>query len=156
MPPFIIKGGATVDIPSAREVADLVAAEQRAALRGIKVMRLPQISGKASGSALSIGAAANIGPAAGYAWSLRRVIITGMTTGATPDVVNLYTGDVNSQPLWQFNGNNFGYTFGKLEQVIQPGEILLLASVGTFAATGIITMSGSLVEVPAEMLAKLA
>jgi len=57
--------------------------------------------------------------------------------------------------LWQFNGNNFGYTFGKLELLVMGGETLSLQSVGTFASTSLITLSGELTEVPSEMVYKL-
>jgi hypothetical protein len=158
VPQFTIQGGSKIDIPSAAEIAALVDVTERERWRAVKYMRLPQMSGKAASSALAIGAgAAQVGPEGGYAWVIRRLIVSGMTTGGTPDVANLYVNDsgANQQPLWQFNGNNFGYTFGKGELVINGGEIMLLASVGTFAATGLITLSGSLIEVPAEMLGKI-
>jgi hypothetical protein len=160
MASFTIQGGAKIEIPQRDEIRQDVRdewdARERQQARAFKSMRLPLLTGKAASSALSIGQALQVGPDSGYAWSLRRVIVNGLTTGVTPDVVNLYVNDTSSQPLWQFNGNNFGYTFGKLELVINPGEVLLLASVGTFAATGLITLSGSMIELPAEMLWKLA
>ena len=154
---YKIQGGTEFDVPSAREIADLISAEEREHLRGIKFGRLPLLSGTASGSALSIGAGiAQVGPESGYCWVIRRMIVWNMTSGATPDVVNLYFNDAgNSQPVWQFNGNNFGYTWGKGEIIVNGGEIIAFKSVGTFAATGLITVSGSYVQVPAEMLAKV-
>jgi hypothetical protein len=155
----VIRGGAELDIPTQREIADIVAAQLRETYRGVKHMRLPVMSATPSGSAVTIGdqAAGVIGPEQGYAWSLRRVVVDGMTTGTTPDVINMYRNAATGQPpLWQFNGNNFGYTFGPLEIVLQTGDSLKFASVGTFAATGVIRVTGELVEVPAEMLAKLA
>jgi hypothetical protein len=65
-------------------------------------------------------------------------------------------GHPRQAPLWQFNGNNFGYTFGRLEMTLTGGDSLTFASVGTFAATGTIRVTGELVEVPAEMLYKIA
>ncbi len=154
----IIQGGARVDIPSQAEISAIVAAQLREHMRGIKPMRLPQLSGKAVSSALSIGQAQQVGPDSGYAWAITRLVVSGLTTGATPDQVNVYVNDNsgNQQPLWNLNGNNFGYTFGFLQVTIRPGEILMLASVGTFAATGTIVLSGEAVEVPAEMIGKLA
>jgi hypothetical protein len=151
-----IKGGAQMDVPNRAEIAEIVSAQLRELYRGVKVLRIPLITGTASGSALSIGQAQVVGPDSGYAWSVRRMVVSGMTTGVTPDVANLYVNSTTSPPLWQFNGNNFGYSFNDGELVINPGEIMLLASVGTFAATGLITVSGQVVEVPAEMLGKLA
>jgi hypothetical protein len=153
-----IQGGARVDVPSTAEIAAIVGAELREHLRGIKPMRLPLLSGKASGSALSIGQTQQVGPDSGLTWAITRLVVSGLTAGSTPDQVNVYVNDNsgNQQPLWNLNGNNFGYTFGFMQVTVRPGEILMLASVGTFAATGLITLSGEAVEVPAEMIGKLA
>jgi len=137
------------------------AAAERERARGWKWMRLPTIlTGTASGSALNIGINTGIqlGPDQGYAWSLRRLVVLGLTTGATPDVVNLQLHGgtaVNAPPLWQFNGNNFGYTFNHMSMVMRPGDRLNLVSVGTFASTSRIVLGGELVEAPAEMLFKI-
>jgi len=133
--------------------------------RGIKWMRLPlTLQGKAVGGVLNLGQenpntqeGQVLGPEQGFCWSLRRLIVDGLTSGATPDVVNLFRSTSTGQPaLWQFNGNNFGYTCGRLEMVLWPGNTLQLISVGTFAATGTVRLSGELIEIPAEQLAKLA
>lgn len=128
----------------------------QAQLRGEKWFRLPLITGKAVSSVLQAGFPQTVGPDGGWAWSLRRIVITGMTRGATPDIVDLFFNDFTTQPVWEFNGNNFGYTFGRLELVMRPGDVLLMQSVGTFAATGNVTLSGEYIELPAEQLAKLA
>lgn len=159
-----IQAGAVIDIPTGREIKDTFSAEldarERQKARGFKWMRLPIYTGTPASSAVTIDPKANggviLGPESGYAWSLRRIVIDGMTSGTTPDVINMYRNSVTAQPpLWQFNGNNFGYTFGRLEMVITGGDALYFASVGTFAATGQIRVSGELVEVPAEMLYRL-
>jgi hypothetical protein len=131
---------------------------QRAGARALKWMRLPEVlQGKASAGVLSLGiAVAKVGPDQGYGWRITRLVVDGLTTGATPDVVNLYRNDnTNGAPLWQFNGNNFGYTFGKGQMTLSPGDTLMLASVGTFAATGTIRLSGEIVEAPAEQLIRI-
>lgn len=136
-----------------------VAAEQdRAHARGFKWMRLPIMSATIASSAVQFGPATGqvLGPEQGYIWAIRRLVISGLTSGATPDVVNLYLNDrFSGPPIWQFNGNNFGYTFGKLELILQPGDNLSFKNSGTIAATGAVTISGELTEVPAEMLWKL-
>jgi hypothetical protein len=162
MPDLEIRGGMRVFIPNREEIrqdvgAEIDAAERRQA-RAFKWMRLPVMTGTPASSAVTIGGtgAQITGPESGYAWSLRRVVVDGMTTGTTPDVINMYRNATTSQPpLWQFNGNNFGYTFGRLEMTLFAGDALQFASVGTFAATGLIRVSGELVELPAEMLYKL-
>jgi hypothetical protein len=155
----IIRGGAALDVPTRGEIAEIISAQLRETYRGVKWLRLPVMTGTPAASALLIDERANglVGPEQGYAWSVRRIIVDGMTTGTTPDVVNMYRNAHTGQPpLWQFNGNNFGYTFGPLEIVLMPGDFLRFASSGTFAATGTIRVTGEVVEVPAEMLPKLA
>jgi hypothetical protein len=156
---FIIKGGSSIDVPSRAEISAIVSEQLRATYRGVKWMRLPVMTGTPANSAVSIGDLTNLptGPEQGYAWSVRRIVVDGMTSGATPDVINMYRNFATGQPpLWQFNGNNFGYTFGPLEIVLLSGDAIKFVSVGTFAATGTIRVTGEVVEVPAEMLPKLA
>lgn len=146
------------------------AAFEREQLRGIKIRRITPLLGVAVGGVLDMGgdnpwpaapgqaaaAAAPCGPAEGLAWMIRLISIGGLTAGTTPDIVNLYISGQQSQlPWWQFNGNNFAYTFGRREMFLMPGESLHFKSVGTFAATGQITVVGNCEQVPAEMIAKL-
>jgi hypothetical protein len=139
--------------------------EQRALARGKKYGRLnPPVTGQAVAGVLQMGGDyPNSGPAgglvqppqprAGFAWAMRRVSVTGLTTGTTPDIVNLYRRS-GGRPVWQFNGNNFAYTFSFAEMVYLEGETPVLVSVGTFAATGIITLDTDFVEIPQEELYK--
>ena len=162
MPTVHLQGGMRIEIPNRDEnredVARVMDQRELAQARGTKWMRLPQITGTASASALNLDeshGAAVVGPEQGYAWSIRRIVVDGMTSGATPDVLNMYRNSTGTAPLWQFNGNNFGYTFGRLELTLMGGDTLKFQSVGTFNATGLIRVSGELVEVPAEMLWKM-
>lgn len=166
MAEFVIQGGARIDIPSRAEIKDTLAGEldarERQQAKGWKWMRLPEVlSAVVASNAVKAGIAsgqAQLGPEEGYAWSLRRLLVTGLATGATPDVVNLYRNDrFAGPPLWQFNGNNFGYTFGRLELVLQPGDTLSFQNVGSIAAAAgtVILLSGELIEVPAQQLWKL-
>lgn len=165
-----IEAGAEFDVVSpgeldkslAREAARARAAELEM-LAGIKYRRIPQLTGTAAAGVLDIGGDSQpgwsgkpVGPAQGYAWEIKLISVNGLTAGATPDVVNLFIlGAGSNLAWWQFNGNNFSYTFGKAELVLLPGETLRIASQGTFAATGPVTLIGSAMQVPAEMLAKL-
>jgi hypothetical protein len=154
----VIRGGASYDLPNAEEIRQIVGEQVRVEDRGVKWMRLPVLQGTASNSAITLSDlnGAPLGPDQGYAWNLRRIVVDGMTSGATPDVLNMYRNAITGQPpLWQFNGNTFGYTWSKGEMTLSPGDALKFASVGTFAATGLIRVTGELIEVPAEMLAKI-
>lgn len=141
------------------DVAEVIGVQQREMARAWKWMRLPVMLGTPANSAVTIAASAGsvpVGPESGYAWSIRRIVVDGMTSGTTPDIVNMYrNAHVSAPPLWQFNGNNFGYTFGRLEVVLSSGDFLEFASVGTYAATGTLRVTGELIEVPAEQLWKL-
>lgn len=163
MPKIALKAGAELDILSQRELDDSLdkanARVELSRLYGVKWMRLPEVlSGVASGSVLTLGETSGemVGPDSGYAWAIRRLVVNGLTAGATPDVVNLYRGTAAGIPLWQFTGTSAFATFGKLSLTLMGGERLALASVGTFAATGTITLAGELIQVPAQLLGKLA
>ena len=92
-----------------------------------------------------------IGPDAGYKWSLRGLVIEGLTSSATPDIVKIRVGGASGRLLWQLNGNSYGQTWGSDEMPLNEGEYLFLQSVGTFNATGTITLYGWADQVPGEM-----
>ena len=159
---YKIQGGTEFEVPSHAEISDIVGAQIRAEYRGVKWMRLPLLQAAAASNTVNIDETHTqgipLGPEQGYAWSLRRIVVYGMTTGSTPDIINMYRNHISGQvPLWQFNGNNFGYTFGRCEMTLMPGDTLKFSSAGliSYAASGA-TVSGELVQVPAEMLPKLA
>jgi hypothetical protein len=160
-----LQAGAEFDLLNKDELSsalsDQSTADQLARLHGIKHMRLPEVLvGTVASSAISLDGNTGpypLGPRSGYAWAIKRLIVSGLTSGATPDVVNLYKGGPGAGvPLWQFNGNNFGYTFGKLEMTLYGGETLSLKNSGSIAATGQISLGGELIECPAELIGKLA
>jgi hypothetical protein len=159
MPKTVIRAGVELDIPDRHEISSIVGQEMRQfyQLRGLKWMRLPILQGTPASSALTLGEGLHVGPQSGYAWSLLRIVVDGLTSGATPDVMNMYRNSTTgTAPLWQFNGNNFGYTFGRLEMTLMSGDELMFANVGSLAATGLVRVSGELVEMPSEKLAELA
>lgn len=127
--------------------------------RGVKYLRFGPIATTIASNAFSLdGSGApggSLGPREGFMWSVRRLVITGLGTGTSPDVVNIYRGNPAGIPVWQLNGNSFGTTFGKGELVLLGGEVLSFANSGTIAATGQVTFSGDLVEVPAEEFFKI-
>lgn len=96
-----------------------------------------------------------VGPEAGYFWSVMALTIQGLNVGATPDVVNFYKNDFNNPVFWQLNGNNFGVTFNKFAKILRPTEVLLCQNLGSLVATGTIIVSGTVLTAPAEMMGKL-
>jgi hypothetical protein len=139
---------------------DELEAAERARQSGRKWMHLPPLQGTASNGLLLLGHAAPVcGPQSGYLWSVTRLVVTGLTSGTIPDLVNFFLNDSRggAGPVWwQLNGNSFGETFGRGQMLIMPGETLICRSSGTFAATGTVTVTGDLEQVPAEMQGRLA
>lgn len=140
---------------NARQAALIAEREQ---LRTLKPIRLPLVRGVASGSALTLGGDSNtatgqppVGPDLGYAWSIRHLVIEGMTAGATPDVLNVLR---SNRQIWQLNGNVCAQTWGRGEIVLHSGETLQYQSVGVFAATGPIIVHGLAEQVAAEQIGK--
>jgi len=125
--------------------------------RGMKYMRFGPFGGNVAAAAISFDGSqqSGTGPRGGYVWSIRRIDFAGLTAGTTPDVINLYRNNPQGRPVWQFNGNNWSYTFGKTEMLLFPGETLSFANLGALAATGQITMAGDFLEIPAEQIFKL-
>lgn len=126
-------------------------------LRGRKTMRFTARGIGANPFALggdsSVGSSGTpfiLGPEQGYAWSVRLLVIEGMTSGATPDVMNIRLQNANGPLIWQLNGNQFAQTWGRGEVVLNPGESLLFASSGTFNSTAPIKIFGAAESVPAE------
>jgi hypothetical protein len=155
--------GVTLDLVSPDEMMSItrraqVEAEERelARARGITPMKLPQLQGTPANGALLMGQGQNsCGPRDGFSWVIKRLAVTGLTAGPTPDAVRIYADSPSSQPLWEINGNVWIYTFGKFELTLLGGQTLVAASFGTFLATGTVTLSGELIEVPTVMLGKL-
>jgi hypothetical protein len=129
----------------------------KAAVSGIKYFRLPTLYATPASGTVILGTVAGmfLGPHAGYVWSIRRLTAGGLGTGTSPDILNIYRNGTNGVPVWQLNGNNFGYTFGPTEMLLLPGENLTAASLGSLVATVQITLTGDAIEVPQEMLGKL-
>lgn len=155
---FVLDFQSEIDILTKDELDDSLAAARdgyvRALLRGIKWMRLPILRGTAQGGALVLGAQdATVGPESGFAWSLRRIAVAGLSSG---DVVGIYRNSSNNPPMWQVDDSFPFAKFGLGEMVLTGGDEMVVASIGAFGATGTIQVTGELLEVPMEMLPKLA
>lgn len=158
---FTLDFGAEIDLLSKGELDDSLRAHGDALVagmvEGIKWRRLPRLYGTADSGVLTLGEQApQAGPEQGYAWSVTRIFVDGLTGGATPDVVRLFRNGTSEDPLWQISGASPQERFGRGQLVLLGGDQLIVASSGTFAATGTITVSGELWEVPQLMLGKLA
>jgi len=165
MPQITIQAGAKLFVPDRADLdsavqAGIAADRERELARGYKWMRLPEnLQGKPSGSAIQLGVVKGqiLGPEQGYAWNIRRLVVTGLTASSSaPDIVNFFLNDRFTGPIWwQLNGNQFGQTFSRGELIMMPGDTLSLQNSGSIASTSLVIVSGELEEVPAEMLYKV-
>lgn len=93
-----------------------------------------------------------VAPEQGFVWSIRHLVLEGLTPGATPDVINIRRGSATGQLVWQLNGNQFAQTWGRGEIILKAGETLFYQSVGTFTSTATIKAYGSAQQLPGERI----
>ena len=175
MAKFRFDVGAEFDTMTADEMTRILEkrdAAQRQQLAGVQVGKaLPPLQGFAVSGVLNIGgdiistiiasgqpawSGRIVGPSQGNEWQIRRMSVSGLTTGSTPDIVNIIFYGHDRDPVWQLNGNQFSSTFGRGEMLLRAGEGIQVVSLGTFAATGLIRLTGSVDQAPAEKFAELA
>ena len=136
---------------------------ERDALDGIKYFRMPTLYATPASGTVVLGdswagqtyTGQVIGPNSGFVWSIRRLAANGLGTGTSPDILNVYRNGTGVAPMWQLNGNNWGYSFGPTEMLLLPGEKLIAMSLGSLVSTAQITLTGDAIEVPQAMLGKL-
>ena len=146
-----------------QEFAENRAAEVRDAVSGIKYFRLPTLYATPASGTVVLGQSwagqtytgQIIGPNQGFVWSIRRLSANGLGTGTAPDILNVYRNGTGVAPVWQLNGNNWGYSFGPTELLLLPGESLVAASLGSLVSTQQVTLTGDAIEVPFAMIGKL-
>jgi len=124
-------------------------------LAGVKYFRLPTLYATPASGTVVLGTGQPASPNQGYVWSIRRLAANGLGTGTSPDILNIYRNGTQGNPVWQLNGNNWGYSFGPTEMLLLPGESLMASSLGSLVNTGQITLSGDAIEVPQAMIGKL-
>ena len=138
-------------------------AVEAARLEGIKYFRLPTLYATPASGTVVLGQSWSgqsytgqiIGPNEGYVWSIRRLAANGLGTGTSPDILNVYRNGTGVAPVWQLNGNNWGYSFGPTEMLLLPGENLVGMSLGSLVSTAQVTLTGDAIEVPQAMIGKL-
>ena len=165
MPQITFQAGAKLFVPDTADIRQAAQEaieddRQRQRSRAFKWLRLPEyLRGSASGGVLTLGVASGqsaVGPAQGYAWGVKSLVVTGLTAAASPDTVNFFLNDKFSGAIWwQLNGNSFGQTFGSGQRILMAGDTLSVKSTGTFNATGTVIVSGEVWEVPAERISEL-
>jgi len=150
-----LKVGARLDLLNQRELDQSLGKYMaRSPYQAVSLVRMPLLIATGANPLTMGGDSGTVlhTPDQGYGWTVRHLVIEGMTTGATPDVMNILR---NGRIIWQLNGNQFAQTWGRGEIILMPGETLQYQSVGTFNATGRIIIHGASWQVPTELLAEL-
>ena len=171
MPKVKLDVGATIDFLNKDELMDALAQHRQEAdvqeqeyIKGLKYIRLPRLYATPASGTVRLGESWSgnnysdqiISPNSGYVWSIRRLVVTGLGTGTSPDIINFYRNGIGAGiVLWQLNGNSFGETFGKTEMILLPGDKLVAQSVGSMTSTNQVTITGDAVAVPSVMIGKL-
>jgi hypothetical protein len=144
------------DIPSTSELKQIISQAQAIAyerLRGRDTVRFQSPYAAAVSNAITLPAAGTepaypLGPSQGFVWSVRFLVVNGLTASATaPDIVDIYKHGT-AKRIWQLNGNQFAQTFGRGEIILYPGESLYIVNNGSIAATGNIEFHGQADQVP--------
>lgn len=142
------------------EIREWSQENERNKARSVKYLRFGPFATSVASNAFSFngssaGQNSRLGPREGFLWTIRRLVVTGLATGTTPDIVNVYRGEPAGIPVWQLNGNSFGTTFGKGELLLLGGEFLSFANSGNITSTSQITFSGDVLEVASEEFYKI-
>ncbi len=162
MAKFKLNAGAEIDFLTQAEMDHSLTTAfhdyEAARLSGIKPIRFMD-QGTVASNAVTIGDPSTgstggflVGPNEGYVWSIRHLVVEGLTASATtPDIVNIYRAN---RIIWQLNGNQFAQTWGRGEILFYGSEALAVKNSGNLASTGVIIMHGLAEEVPAELVGK--
>lgn len=152
MAKFKIAAGAEIDMLTNSELrktlSDTMASWMAEVTTGARYARF-SAAGLIAGAALQIGGAEraddNLGPAPGFVWDVRRLRISGL---ADADVASVYVNDANPSSMVASTADVSGGLFLWGEQVVlYPGDSLLVAG-ASLTATGYVTVSGQVRELP--------
>ena len=163
MPKVKLHAGAEIDVLNKHELHQTLQAWMVEAVKGIRPRRLAAVATIAS-NAFTMGGEQDsninniLGPEAGYLWMVRRIAITGPTLAS--DVTNVYIGRQDPQnlvyPALTGLSSSTGYkSFSRDELVVNGGESLVIASTGSVAATGTVTVTLGVTEIPVGLLWKI-
>lgn len=93
-----------------------------------------------------------LGPAAGYAWDVKRIIVIGATAAGT---IGLYINGTNASNVVDFGGViPQKFLWSSQQFVMRPNEVLYVVGSG-LAANSIVTLTGQVKEVPLNALGRL-
>ena len=154
---------AAIDLVTAGEVDQIFSTRLDAALRdryrGIKLMKMPRVQAQASGTTTTLAhqpPGQQMGPDAGFIWRIGRITVT--SNGTDTGAVTLFNGTDPTNLSEEYQVDNTlkvgaAYYPGSRGLYVFPTEFLYLSV--TTVAGNIYTVTGQVVEVPAEMQGKI-
>lgn len=162
MATFKIQAGATFDTVTKKEMEDALGSHMRSWVAemtiGGRFTRFA-VNGTIAGSAITIGGANGsmepIGPPPGFIWDVRRLHISGL---AAADIAGVYINDVSAAGIvatttdLPLAANRTFLWSGQV--VLMAGENLLVTGT-SLSATGQVTVSGQVLELPVSLAWKL-
>lgn len=150
-------------------------------LKGIKYIRAPRIQGTVvsgtigylggtvfpqTGTLYGIIGGPPWGPLQGYSWSVRRIAVGGLANvnGTNPDTVGIYRNTNTSPLIDMVTANTPSKTYPTLGFVLHGGDSIVIGHVGSQVASNnfgtlassFIAVDFDVIEIPTEMLGKLA
>jgi hypothetical protein len=153
MAKFKIQAGAELDVLTHDELKTALSAftatwHQEVA-RGDRFRDI-RATGTIAATAVSIGGdkdtGNNLGPSAGFVWSVQRLAVV---AGTVDDVAKLTLFKNDNGPGSQVKPVLATYnSFGPRELVLYPGDVLLVENFSALGGSGNITLTGSVREVP--------
>jgi hypothetical protein len=78
-----IKAGAKFDMPTAKEIRDMLAGWQAELARNVRLRHVGTLGAATAGGVLTIGPDAGLGPNDGFMWEVTRVMVSGLTAAQT-------------------------------------------------------------------------
>jgi hypothetical protein len=152
---FKIQAGAEFDVLTQSELRETLDGWYVEISRGIKFRKF-SAQGNVSAGAWAIGgqAADNdkdpLGPAPGFVWAITRVAISGNGVVPGTDLYAVYVDEVTPTKLVT-SGLTRGQIYDVGVLVLNGGERLALAGVGTGGTGTDVTLSGQAVELPVQL-----
>jgi hypothetical protein len=171
----MIRGGSPVDIPTPGEVADVVDLRTRAfyreqqqiqnerdreKYRAVKWLEVV-VTGTADGSGnitLPTKGQPILGPEQGYAWSVRRISVNGITPGGSAFLNLFYSDGAGGTGLTKFIDSLSAFDAARYASsgsiIVMPGRSLMVNG-GVLGNNAVIALMLGVWEAPAERAAEL-
>lgn len=160
---FKIAAGAEIDLLTRGEMSEVLRNWGEEWIRGRRYRKVNGVGTVDGAGGLSIGGAGDasgeLGPDEGFVWSVKRLIISGLSDG---DVVTLFANEPSASTLIESGITSTtadptrtqALRWGSNQVVLQAGERLLLTG-ASLTSGAVVTVAGQTMEAPASYVALL-